>query len=366
MPGKPQKIVLFRHLPTRARKRIANIYRMLLTRHGASNIRPLPLINGVACTFENPELAQQLAASKSVIAIEDNGEVRLPLPWQSRFFGSTTVPEDYQLIPWGIDRIGANRVWRVTRGRSVRIAILDTGINLDHPELAPNIKGGYNVLTPSAAPEDDHGHGSHIAGIIAAADNGWGIIGGSPEASIYAVKILNRFGKGTIVDVISGLQWCLDNKIYLVNLSLGTNQPSKALHQAVKAATRMGMIIVTGAGNDGSSQSVDYPGAYPETITVGAVDYNNKLAYFSSKEAEVNFIAPGVDILSTSSVGQYARFSGTSMAAAHVTAAFALLLGTYGKSHRLVNLLRETAEKLPDLAPEEQGVGLIRVDRALS
>ncbi|WP_051276133.1 S8 family peptidase [Desulfovirgula thermocuniculi] len=338
--------------------------RSLLTGYGASRIEPLPLVNGVACYLPDGVHLQGLRKEEMVTAIESNLQVRLYPVWLEA--KHAIIKEGYQVIPWGIHRIGADQAWSQADGEGVKVAVLDTGCDLHHPDLRDNLGEGKNILDPHLPPLDDHGHGTHISGIIAAVRNDFGIIGAAPGAKIYPVKVLDRRGKGSFADVIRGLQWCLEQNMRVINLSFGSNTGSKALHEAIRQVVRKGAVVVAAAGNDGTNHSVDYPAAYPEVIAVGATDEKDGLAPFSSQGKEIKLVAPGTNILSTKSGGSFWRLSGTSMAAPHVSGTVALLwsLAPGHSAGQITRILYGTAEKLPSLSSEQQGAGLVRADLA--
>jgi subtilisin family serine protease len=183
-------------------------------------------------------------------------------------------------------------------------------------------------------PFDDHGHGTHVAGIIAARDNGFGVIGVAPEAALYAVKVLDANGSGSFSAVASGIVWAVKNGMHVINMSLGGSSYSQALADAVKAAADAGVLVVSAAGNSGCCDTVLYPAKLPESMAIAAVDANDQRASFSSTGMEVDVAAPGVAILSTVPTGScklcdpsgYRTLSGTSMATPHVSGTGALLM----------------------------------------
>ncbi|MHC4310790.1 MAG: S8 family peptidase, partial [Planctomycetota bacterium] len=195
------------------------------------------------------------------------------------------------------------------------MAVLDTGIDYKHPDLDDNCYGGVNVINPRKDYRDDNGHGTHVAGIIAAEDNDIGVVGVAPEAYLYGVKALDRNGSGWLSDIIAGLEWCVNNRMDIVNMSLGADSDIQAFHDACDAASAT-VILVAAAGNDGGA--VDYPAAYGSVIAVSATDSSDGLASFSNYGNEIEIAAPGVNILSTYKGGGYETHSGTSMAAPHV------------------------------------------------
>ena len=261
--------------------------------------------------------------------------------------------------PWGIQRVNAQGAWNVTRGKGAKVAVIDTGIDATHPDLKANVKGGWNAITKNNNFADDHGHGTHCSGTIAANGGPKGVIGVAPEASLYGVKVLDSNGSGTFADVIAGIQWAADNKMDVASMSLGASQGNQDLADAVTAATKAGLTIVAAAGNSGGS--VGYPGAYPECIAISASDNKDKIASFSSRGPEVALIAPGVDVKSTYMGGGYETMSGTSMATPHVSGLAALAVaakGVHGQA-AIRKALQGAAVPLKGLSAEEQGAGLV-------
>ena len=252
-------------------------------------------------------------------------------------------------LPWGVDRIDAELVWNgtdggrdVTTGRNagdgVKVAIIDTGIDYNHPDLSGNYGGGIGYRAGVVIdPLDDHGHGTHCAGIVAAVDDGEGVIGVAPEAWLYAVKVLNQYGDGYYgyaSDIAAGIEWAIVNDMQVISMSIGSNSYSESIKSACDAAYESGIIVVAAAGNDYSSRgraefdTVDYPARYESVIAVGATNSYDERAYFSSTGPDVELAAPGVNILSTYR-GGYAYMSGTSMACPHVAGTAALAMAAY-------------------------------------
>lgn len=230
-----------------------------------------------------------------------------------------------QVLPWGINRIDAERVWPLgNTGTSTNVGVIDTGISVSHPDLFANVKGGVSEVSYTASFNDDNGHGSHVAGIIGAVNNTIGVVGAAPSVNLYAIKALNRNGSGFLSDVIDGIDWAHTNGMNVINMSLGCDCPSLALRDAVIRAHSAGVIVVAAAGNTGGA--VSYPAAYPEVIAVAATDTANVAPYWSSRGPEVDIAAPGVSVYSTYKGNKYATMSGTSMAAPHVAGAAALAL----------------------------------------
>ncbi|MFQ5780282.1 MAG: S8 family serine peptidase, partial [Nitrospiria bacterium] len=254
----------------------------------------------------------------------------------------------------GVDRIDAEinhaKSPPVT-GAGINIAIIDTGIDLDHPDLTP-ISGGIDFVGEGGMPlgDDGNGHGSHVAGTAAARDNTIGVIGVAPGANLWVVKVLNKRGSGFLSDVIAAVDWVAgtrsdpdpNNNIDIANMSLG-GVTSTALCDAITTATGAGVTIVVAAGNEGVDASSSSPANCPDAETVSAIadsdgqagglgpltsfgDPDDSFAFFSNFGSAVDIAAPGEDIFSTWKNGSYNTISGTSMAAPHVTGGAALYL----------------------------------------
>lgn len=263
------------------------------------------------------------------------------------------VSIDGQSLPTGIDRINAEpSPTRTNKGAGVQVAVIDTGIDLNHPDLKTNIVGGKNCSTGNPASyADGNGHGTHVAGTIAALDNGIGVVGVAPQAKLWAVRVLNNAGSGSWSSVICGIDFVASKApknggpITVANMSLGGggtsdnncgNTNNDALHKALCKARDAGVTFVVAAGNDGKNANTSVPAAYDDAvITVSALaDYdgqpgNDIFASFSNYGNVVDLGAPGVSILSTWKGGGYNTISGTSMATPHVTGAAALYIATH-------------------------------------
>jgi thermitase len=274
--------------------------------------------------------------------------------------------ENYQ---WNLPVIGTEQGWDITRGTAeVEIAIVDTGVDLDHPDLKNRIVKGYNVINESAEPDDDNGHGTHVAGIIASeTNNNEGIAGMTWFSKIMPVKAMGAKGYGTTFDIARGIVWAVDHGADVINLSLGNYQPSKVLEEAVRYAYSKNVVMVSAAGNDGSNQPT-YPSAYPEVLSVAAVDYDGKRASFSNYGDYIDIAAPGVYIPSTYFNKQYAALSGTSMAAPHVAGLAALIKSANPdlKNTQVINIIKKSAIDLGEQGKDiDYGDGLIDVNSAL-
>lgn len=293
----------------------------LLAAHGAVKIKNLPLVGAAAVLLPDAAAQRALEGSAGILRVDDDAVAHT----LARGSGSTPPPP--QVLPWGVDRVDAELVWPSgNTGDPVKVGIIDTGISLTHPDLAANVKGGVNTINPMKSAKDDNGHGSHVAGTVAALNNTQGVVGVAPAADLYAIKVLSASGSGYVSDIIEGLDWAIANGMDVVNMSLGTASDIQSFHDAVASTQAAGVVVVAAAGNSGGA--VNYPGAYPEVIGVSATDSSNVLASFSSRGPEVDLAAPGVSIYSTYKGTGYATLSGTSMASPHVAGVAALLLNT--------------------------------------
>ncbi|WP_020062907.1 S8 family peptidase [Bacillus sp. 123MFChir2] len=259
------------------------------------------------------------------------------------------VIEDIKEIPEGVKMIRAPEVWDTgQKGLGVVIAVIDTGCQKEHPDLRDNIISGKNFSNDGNDDDysDNIGHGTHVAGTIAAVINGDGVIGVAPEASLLILKVFDVDGYAKNENVIKAIDHAIaytgpnQEKVRIINLSFGSSQDDPRLHEAVKRAVNANILVVCAAGNEGdndrSTIEIGYPAAYSESVCVGAVDLNKKITSFTNTNDEVDLVAPGQGILSTFPVGiednnpdskpGYAILSGTSMATPHVSGAVAIII----------------------------------------
>lgn len=270
--------------------------------------------------------------------------------------GGATSPQPTQTIPWGIEAVQSPTAWSLYRGAGVIVGVVDTGIQPDHPDLAANIVGGENFVLPTTGNPvvdptkwaDDHGHGTHVAGTIAALDNSIGVVGVAPQAKLFAAKVMNSSGTGYLSAVADGILACVANGAQVINLSVGGSRDAEVLRLAVQYAANQGATLVAAAGNEGCECPL-YPASYPEVLRISAVDSRLRLASFSNF-GDIDFTAPGKSVRSTVMGSGYATYSGTSMAAPHVSGVVALMLSAG------INELYAVDIGLPI---EKQGNGLI-------
>ena len=270
------------------------------------------------------------------------------------------------VVDWGVSRIGADKVWSIGSGTGVKIAIIDTGVQKDHPDLVSNIITGYDFVNNDSDANDDNGHGTHVAGIAAATLNQAGVVGVSNTSKILPIKVLNAQGYGYLSDVAKGIYFAADNGARIINLSLGSSTDSLTLRDAVNYASNKGVLIAAAAGND-SGAPCSYPASYSNVICVVATDSRNMLASFSNIGGEL--AAPGVYNYSTYIGSSYRYLSGTSMATPHVAGASALLFSICPTctSTQIRELLRDSAVDLGEVGKDILfGYGLVDLTSAVS
>lgn len=280
------------------------------------------------------------------------GQLRFAMPGICRlppFVVQAAFVSLAEVVDWGLAAYGVPGHWRLTRGQGVRVAVLDTGIEADHPDLADALDDARDFTRSPSGPIDRLGHGTHVAGVIGARRNETGVIGIAPECRLLAAKVLGEDGSGGAEGVAAGIDWAAGAGADVLSMSLGSPEPSPRIAQAIERAVEKGKFVICAAGNRGRPNSVDYPARWPTTVAVGAVDRNGCVARFSSRGDEVDVCAPGEDVLSTYVGGGYAKLSGTSMAAPFVSGVVALLLAKH-RLHGGVTAVGNQAELLAHLA----------------
>lgn len=227
-----------------------------------------------------------------------------------------------QTTPWGVTAVDAPASWPASRGDAINVAIIDTGIDYNHEDIAGQYAGGYCTMNGTTDPMDDNGHGTHVAGTIAAENNGYGVVGVAPHAHLWAVKVLGWDGSGTTADIAAAFDWIIRKKQsiggnWIINMSFGicsdptdfscASKPPQTLVDACQRAADAGILMFAAAGNDSSPDNpapVAYPAAFPTVVAIGALDSHGAIASFSDQGPELAAVAPGVDVLSTYLTGQ--------------------------------------------------------------
>nr|WP_275983881.1 S8 family peptidase [Paenibacillus hamazuiensis] len=284
---------------------------------------------------------------------------------------SVFVPNDvlYSRYQWNLPLIETEKGWSLTKGsQDVVVAVVDTGVDLNHPDLKDQLVSGLNVVSPDSPPQDDVGHGTHVSGVISAlVNNNLGVAGMSWYNRIMPVKVLDSSGAGSTYSVAQGIIWATDHGAKVINMSLGNYADAQFLHDAIRYAFDRDVVLIAASGNDNTDRP-GYPAAYPEVFAVAATDSQKNKASFSNYGDYIDVAAPGVSIASTFPHNQYAALSGTSMASPHVTALAALIRSANPqlKNTEVMDIMRQTAQ---DLGPQGKdtyyGYGLIDVVKAL-
>jgi len=247
-----------------------------------------------------------------------------------------------QRAGWNITAFNLPEAWKHSQGEGVTIAVLDTGCDLDHPDLADNLLPGKNFIQPNKPPEDDNQHGTHVTGIICAQNNDIGMVGVAPEAKVIPIKVLDKYGDGHLTTVAKGIYYAIEQNAQLIAMSLGAPVPVNIVRKAIQAAAAKGIPTFVAAGNAGNTKEVFFPAAYPETIAIGSIDENFKRSKFSNTGKNLDFMAPGGKIFSTVPDNWYAVISGTSMACPFAVGVAALMIA-YTRENK-IPLKLETVE----------------------
>jgi Subtilisin-like serine proteases len=343
-------------------------YKKCLRRLRIKGIKPykrMPSLRTIGCHLDKRRSWKSIARHPEVKRVENDVRIRVHLyrKHNSRKKVNTLAACPPELT-WNICRIKANDAWPRTTGSKIKVAVIDTGI-AEHPNL--QIAGGINTMRGGSY-ADDNGHGTHVAGITAAKGLD-GIKGVAPDVELYAVKALDSRGGGYVSSIISGVDWCIRNKMDVINMSFGLvgSAVSRALREVITRAYNQGIVIVASAGNSGTEDNgmIDAPASFAETMAIAATNLSNQITSFSSRGTGIDLAAPGEQIKSTWLNGGYMTLSGTSMSAPHATGGVALLLSRQPdlSPAKVAELLRSWALPLPSESEDEQGAGLLQLDR---
>lgn len=236
-------------------------------------------------------------------------------------------PNDPQMMGWEISKFNIPNLWSKSTGKNVTVAVIDTGCDLDHKDLQSNLLSGKNFVNPNSEPYDKVGHGTHVASTIAAANNSVGMVGVAPDTKIIPLKALDDNGRGDIRNVIDAVLWAADcNDIDIITMSLGSSVNMKPMHDAIKYAVSKKKSIFCAAGNSGTNSGIMYPAVYDEVVAIGSIDQNLNRTDFTCSGPELDFLAPGHNILGCVPGNKYAMMSGTSMSNPFAVGCASLLL----------------------------------------
>lgn len=264
------------------------------------------------------------------------------IPKEELYFKTNSFQSLSQTQSWSHSLIGINELWEVSDyGKNIKIAVLDSGYS-EHDDLKDSwcLENCYDCTFMKDAKDYSCGHGIHVAGIISANNNSFGVVGVAPKSSIISIKVLDSNGSGSFNYIADGLRKAIDLKVDIINMSLGTSQtPPFIIHNLIKEAVSKGIIVVAASGND--SKSVNYPAKYDEVIAVGALDQNKKICAFTSKDNTLDLLAPGSDIYSTFLNNSYSLMSGTSQASPFIAGLCALIKSAL----KNLNLLEEFGDQ---------------------
>jgi major intracellular serine protease len=275
-------------------------------------------------------------------------------------------------IEGGLHMLSIPSLWQETRGQGIKVAVLDTGIAYNHPHLSEAIGECEDFTGSKAGPADLDGHGTHVAGIIAARKDGSGVVGVAPMAELLIGKVLGDNGTGLFKALEKGIRWAINREADIISLSLGSSLYDESVHDAVKKAVEKGIFVICAAGNHGRDlDAVQYPAKFPETVAVGAIDRNFNVTDYSSRGDRVDIAAPGEKVLSTYPPRIFAVLNGTSMATPFVSGVVALMLAKHRNPEYesktpvvtqkdLIEHLRKTAIDIGPTGPDpDSGFGLI-------
>ncbi|RIJ69382.1 S8 family peptidase [Rummeliibacillus sp. POC4] len=300
------------------------------------------------------EILHKLFSDKRVKAITQNSDVSMPVPitpvMNHNFLFKTLSTNN-----WGFASM--NFPSNYDAHSTIDIAVLDTGIDTNHPLLRFSIKNGFDAIHNKSF-EDDHGHGTHVSGII---------VQNTPQLKIVPVKVLDANGQGDVYSVVKGIYYAIDQDVDAMNMSFGIKDDIPIMKEAIDKAVDHGIMIIAASGND-STNTLDYPARYPEVLAIGAYSKFEKRAPFSQYGANLDFVAPGENIWSSWIGDTYQYMSGTSMATPFVTKAYGLVksVNTQLNVAQIEHILTSSSQALTGESHYEIGFGKIDVAKALS
>ena len=312
----------------------------------------------------------KITDGRDVVSVikEIRNEYHVKNPEPSFILNTLTISDPLYTEQWYIPGMGFDKAWTMTKNKNqVKVAMIDSGIDIDHPDLNGKLLKGFDFVNNDDDPSDDNGHGTFVAGIVAASSNMMGIKGLYDPALIIPIKVIDEHGLGTYDDVAKGILFAADHGANVINLSLGGYAYSFMLKDAVDYALEKGCIIIAAGGNDGIEQA-NYPAAYPDVIGVAASGYDDLIWSGSNRGKHIDVCAPGLNIISTALGGQYIRASGTSASASMVSALAAMLVSDKPglSSSSIKQTIMQSAKDLGLVGwDKDYGHGMVAADAAL-
>lgn len=243
-----------------------------------------------------------------------------------------------QILPWAVKDFEVEKTWPRSDGSEVIVAVIDTGCDINHIDIKENIVNGFNTISQTSNVLDGNGHGTHVAGTIAAINNNFGVVGIAPKTKIMPIKALSDNGSGTNNDVALAIEYAVDNKADIITMSLGSDFPSVRIEKALMKAEDKKVAVFCAAGNSGIMNQINYPARYKQTVCIGAIDRKLSLCEFSCTGEELDFLAPGADIISCIPGNNYASLTGTSMATPFAVGCMSLFLSFLRKNNNDPNM----------------------------
>lgn len=281
------------------------------------------------------------------------------------------TPNDPQVKGWEITKLEIDKQWNKSDGDGVTVGVIDTGCDRNHPDIETNIIDGFNFLNNSKNFFDDNGHGSHVCGTICAANNSKGMVGVAPKTKIHALKVMNDKGQGDAHAITQAIYYCIEHKIDIITMSLGSKYVIKGIQKALQKANDSNILVFCAAGNSGPNQDVMYPANDKNTISIGAINERLERTNFTCSGDSLDFLAPGENIMSILPNSRYGLMSGTSMSNPFAVGCASLYLSYYRKyegkqvitQQEMIEILKKNTIKLKNTQFQEkkyQGYGIIK------
>jgi subtilisin len=362
-----------------AEQALAAVQQRLEQQRGLRHARRVNLVPLIFAEVDATQL-QALLNDPNVEAVEPDVDMPLAEYRPGSFAESALANLTAESLPWGVDRVTAPQAWALQSpaldGRGIKVAAMDSGGDINHPDLA--FAGGFDATTGSTSPaawNDDisvcNGHGTHVLGTLGALRNDIGVVGVAPGVALYSLKVFRNANGSCLASVshqITALNWAVQQGIRVVSISIGGSTYVSSYEQAINAAASAGTFVVAAAGNNGTS-TLTFPGRYADALGIGATDSNNNRASWSNFGPDLAAVAPGVSIQSTMPGGGYGWKSGTSMATPHAAGVVALILAADPGASRaqVLQRLQSGALDLGEAGRDDQfGYGLVRAAESLN